>query len=144
MKLHLKKVRSSQELGFHLSLQVLCRSILLISILTISTQASTQLERYVKKNPDDLEAVFKLASTLYKNNQHKKALKYWRHLASNKEILKIYTAMQGVFSQQKMDTKQYEYVIELKIKITKVNVQKLKTKLKQSSQSSISYTKPHC
>ena len=101
MKLHLKKVRSSRELGFHLSLQVLCRSILLISILTISTQASTQLERYVKKNPDDLEAVFKLASTLYKNNQHKKALKYWRHLASNKRNSKnLYRYARGLLSAE--------------------------------------------
>ena len=51
------------------------------------------MEKYVKKNPDDLEAIFKLASTLYKKNDHEKALKYWRHLASRKEIQKIFIAM---------------------------------------------------
>lgn len=72
--------------------------ILLSLSLTISSEASIQLEKYVKKNPDDLEAVFKLASTLYKNNDHKKALKYWRHLASRKRNPKnLYRYARGLF-----------------------------------------------
>ena len=79
-------------------LQILCLLILLFLTITSFSSTITQMEKYVKKNPDDLEAIFKLASTLYKKNDHEKALKYWRHLASRKRNPKnLYRYARGLF-----------------------------------------------
>ena len=60
--------------------------------------ANVKLEKYVKTNPTDLKAVYKLASSLAKNGNHKKAVKYWRHLASSRKSPKtLYLYARGLY-----------------------------------------------
>ena len=60
--------------------------------------ANPNLEEYVKTNPKDLKAVYSLASSHAKGGNHKKALKYWRHLAIQRKSPKaMYWYARGLY-----------------------------------------------
>ncbi len=78
--------------------RVLSTLYVLAFIFHVMVHADVTLEKYVKTNPTDLKAVYKLASSLAKNGNHKKAVKYWRHLASRRKSPKtLYLYARGLY-----------------------------------------------